>query len=108
MVLNVSEEQMKEAMNTFIERTCDFCSTELNSFSDARNHYIKIHNSLNHNSFNCCNAQLRTKNEFLDHIYWHFNPNVFVYVYLCRFVHISELFFSKGIFIPGANYAKKT
>lgn len=86
MVLNVSEDQMKQAMDNHIKRTCDLCTTEFNSFSDARNHYSKLHNTLRY--LKCCNMQLRSNNEFLDHVYWHFIPTVFVYVQLYFLVSV--------------------
>lgn len=78
-LLDRNDERIQNALETFIDQTCDICHIKLDSLSLARTHYIVEHKKpLGY--FKCCKSKHYCETNLIDHLNWHVNPNIFTCV----------------------------
>lgn len=61
------------------DMSCDFCSKTFDSLDDARLHYASEHNNPM-GYIKCCKAKLKHRNQVVQHLDRHLNPNKLKYV----------------------------
>lgn len=54
---------------------CDLCDQKFGNFSEARQHY-RLEHKIN-GYLKCCNKKFIRRQHVVDHIDWHWNPNLF-------------------------------
>lgn len=58
------------------DMTCDVCSIDLKTLTNAVTHYKKEH-KIDDGYIKCCGLKLKRENTVSDHIKYHINPNIF-------------------------------
>lgn len=76
----LTEERIKEIIDTHFEKKCDFCDIQLDTFSSAQQHYLNEH-KIRDGYLKCCNLKLKSPKVVSDHAHWHQDPNTFKSVY---------------------------
>lgn len=71
--------QHSELLPKYFKMFCDICSSEFQTFNDAKKHYRTIHNEKGYLICNC-DKKLHRNFRIVQHCQWHENPKAFEYV----------------------------
>lgn len=77
-LLDLNDERMKAASDTYVDQTCDICHVQLNTLAGAKKHYLIQHRHPK-GYIKCCKLKLPGKMDLINHLNWHINPNIFRY-----------------------------
>lgn len=74
-----SAAEIDEVIGQYFDMKCDHCSEVFKSLQQAEFHYKQEHDS-DEGHIKCCGYSFRGNSKIANHVLWHLNPNIYMYV----------------------------